>query len=778
MRVCMNLALFLLFTTTAVKAQSCDADLQATSERMLKSAVVGSSGTCTWTITNSGPFGSVEVIFVNASLTDHPSCDASNSVVVHDGDSSGIILGLICRNYTSTFRSSGNVITVRYPAAEVTDTNTFFLRYSQSRLASCSGPSVTAVSTSEYSILSNGYPDGFLVSIKCTWYVRARKGQRVRLSVETAGIVSNTCEDAKITFLEFDHPRINVTWCPGRINVYQSWSSVAIVQLEVSNNRSVRVRYRAVEEDKCGSEDLKAAPEEQFLMTPGYPNPFPSYLECRWTIDAPNPQIDAIRIDILEVDVDTQGCSTDVIRVYDGILSTKKLVGTACGELKSFYVYGRSAMVEFRSLRDRNTKSGFKLKYYNTTAEPCGGNLVASSTRQNVTSPGYPVNYPISFKCVWTISAENPEGHVKLTFLAVELYKILSSLGDKVVVYDGNTTGGYLLGTVFGTDKPTFTSQEASLTVMFKTDSYDQLTVLDTAGFIFGYEETRYTPPLNRVIKVPPASTLLSPRFPDGEVKDMNATWTVRAKWVGPKVLLSFVDVDLGDASDCNNNYIMVYQGSTSSDEFSKICGNETGKYLSRDRELSVVFRTDSNLARRGFKTVQDLSKYGDFDGCLGETDEKTAYSGSPSKLESPLYPGNYPNMMNCSTHLKSIFDDYFIEVEVTNMSTPHPEDTDCTRDYVEIFDGSSPNDPSLGRACGKSLLKAKSTGNEVFIMFISDANIGGEGYQIEYKADNEETPYSPPVALIVGLTLGCGSIIVAYIVYLVLKRRKGSAPI
>ncbi|XP_067665918.1 deleted in malignant brain tumors 1 protein-like [Haliotis asinina] len=776
MRVCVNLALFLLFTATAAKAQSCDADLQVSSETMFKSAVVGSGGTCTWTVTNSQLFGSVQVTFVNVSLSHHPSCDDSNSIVVHDGDLSGLILGLICRNISSTFRSSGSVLTVRYPTAEVTDTDAFVLRYSQSRVATCSGPSVTAVSTTEYSILSNGYPDGFLVSIECTWYVRAPKGQRVRLFVETAGIASNTCEDAKVTFLEFQHPRSNVTWCPGRINVYQSWSSVAILQLEVSNNRSVRVRYRAVEGDTCGSEDLRATPEEQFLMTPGYPNPFPSYLECRWTIQNSNRKSGAIRIDILEVDME---CSTDLIRVYDAITSTKKLIGTVCRELKSFYVYGRSAMVEFRSLRDSNTKSGFKLKYYNTTAEPCGGNLAASSTRQNVTSPGYPVNYPISFKCVWTISAENPDQHVKLTFLAVDLYKILSSYGDTVFVYDGNTIDGYLLGTVTEKDTPTFTSQEASITVQFKTDDYDQLTILDKAGFIFGYEEAQTTPPLNRVIRVRLSpSTLLSPRFPDGDVMNMNATWTLRADWAGQKVLLSFEDVDLGEASDCNNNYIMVFQGSTSSDEFSKICGNETGKYLSRDREITVVFKTDSNLARRGFKSVQAFPKYGAFDGCLGETYEVTAYSGSPSKLESPLYPDSYPNMMNCSTRLKSIFDDYFIMVEVTNMSTPHPEDTDCTRDYVEIFDGSSPNDPSLGRACGKSLLKVKSTGNEVFIMFISDANIGDKGYLIQYRADHEERPYSPPIALIVGLTLGCGAVIVAYIVYLVLKKRKGSAPI
>ncbi|XP_071111182.1 scavenger receptor cysteine-rich domain-containing protein DMBT1-like [Haliotis cracherodii] len=774
---CMRLALFLLFATTTAKAEACDVNLQVNGTKMVQAAVVASSGTCTWTITNARTYGSVLVTFEDVNMTHYPSCDVGNSVVVYDGDSSGDILGLVCGNYSSSFRSSGSFLTVRYSAAVVTDTDAFVLAYIHSLPGTCSGPSVTAVSTAEYNILSYGYPEGFIIPYGCYWTVKAPKGQRVRVSIETAGNVSSTCEDVKITFIDFENTGMSVTWCPGRSNVYQSWTNSAYLNLKISKQRSVRLKYRALEGATCRGDDLTAAPEEQFLMTPGYPNPLPSYLECRWTINTPNPRSGAIRIDVLEMDLDTEGCTTDVIRVYDAVLSSRKLVGTTCEGPRSFYVYGRSAVVEFKSLREINTKQGFKLKYYNTTAEPCGGSLVANSTMQNVTSPGYPTNYPNSFKCVWTISTENPEGHVKLTFLEVDLYNVFSSSGDFVRVYDGNSTSGYLLGKVSGKNKPTFTSQEASLTVMFTTDYSGQITLLDKPGFVFGYEETQNTPPMHRLVKTPPASTILSPRYP-GEVKDINATWTVRSKWAGNQVLLSFLEVDIGDVSDCDNNYIMVYQGSTSSDVFSKICGNETGKFLNQGMELSVVFRTDSNLARRGFKATQDRPKYGTVDGCYGETNEVTAYSFSKDDHDSPLFPNNYPNMMNCSTLVKSIFDDHYIQLEVTDMNMPHPEDTGCTRDYVEFFDGPSSASPSLGRACGQTLLKVQSTGNEVLVMFISDSNVGDKGYRIKYQADREETPHSAPFGLILGITIPCLVIIGAYVTYLVCKKRKGSASI
>ncbi|XP_067665920.1 deleted in malignant brain tumors 1 protein-like [Haliotis asinina] len=764
-----NLALFLYITTAAVTAQSCDLSLQIDTTSKNQRPVVGGSGTCTWTITSTGSPGPISLDFRNVNLTQHPTCDVSNSIVVYDGDVSGAILGLVCGNYTNNFQSSGNVITVRYPATEVTETDAFELHYVKRDIGSYYGLFVKAVSTAEYNIFSYGYPDGTSETVSSTWYVRTLRDQRVRLSVETAGNASTSCPDVQIKFTNGDGKE-EVTWCPGRDSIYQSWGQTTRMDLRISPERSVRVKYRAIEGPTCRDDNLTAAVEEQFLMTPGYPNPFPSYQECRWKIDTANVRKGSIRIDVLEIDLDTQRCSTDSVRVYDETALRKLLVGTACETPASFYVYGHAAVVEFKSLKENNAKTGFKLKYYYTTAaEPCGGNLVANSTRQNVTSPGYPVNYPNSFRCAWTITAENPQGHVVVSFLEGQLYRLFKT--DIVTVYDGNSTSGYLMGRVVGDAKPTFSSQESALTLVFSTDDLGQFTLGNNAGFVYGYEETLDTPPMHRFVETKSGtSTMLSPRFPDGEVRDMNATWTVRSDFSNYQVLLSFVEVDAGDTSGCNNNYIMVYRGNTSSNEFSKICGNETGKYVSRDRELTVVFKTDSNLAKRGFKAEYIRPRYGSFDGCQGDVDVKTAVSIDSTDVVSPLYPGIYPNMMNCSTLVKAILNGSFLRLEVTDMDMPHPEDTNCTRDYVEFFDGPSTNDPSLGRACGNSSLKVKSTGGQVLVMFISDANIGGKGYRIKYKSDREITPYSMPVGIIVGITLGVVAFVAIVIVYLVCK--------
>ncbi|XP_071111194.1 CUB domain-containing protein 2-like [Haliotis cracherodii] len=407
-------------------------------------------------------------------------------------------------------------------------------------------------------------------------------------------------------------------------------------------------------------------------------------------------------------------------------------------------------------------------------AQLCGGTLSATSTTQNATSPGYPDNYPNSVECVWTISTVSPENKVRVTFPEAVLLDGL----DVVRVYDGDATSGYLLGQVSGNNgNPTFTGQEASLTLIFTATDNGQRPGTKV-GFVFGYVETQVTGPLRRSVEAKRnQSVLVSPRFPGGNVKDMDAIWTVRPTISTYEVLLSFVEVDLGDVGGCNNNYITVYQGNTSSGVFSKICGNETGVFLSRNSQLSVVFRTDSNLAKRGFKAEYEMYGFGSFPGCFGFPEEVRVYTNTKKDLESPLYPNKYPNMMNCTFLMKPVLNDINVQLEVTDMNMPHPEDTGCTRDYVEFFDGPSSASPRLGRACGQTKLTvtSKHAGQDVLVMFISDSNEGGKGYMLKYtavKLTGQDTESSTPVGLIVGIVVGCLALILLVVIVVIIRKR------
>lgn len=70
---------------------------------------------------------------------------------------------------------------------------------------------------------------------------------------------------------------------------------------------------------------------------------------------------------------------------------------------------------------------------------------------------------------------------------------------------------------------------------------------------------------------------------------------------------------------------------------------------------------------------------------------------------------------------------------------------TTCPKELLHLcYAGPSSAAPSLGRACGQTLLKVQSTGNEVLVMFISDSNVGDKGYRIKYKDIRKGTVSTP----------------------------------
>uniref|UniRef100_A0A8B9V190 CUB domain-containing protein n=1 Tax=Anas zonorhyncha TaxID=75864 RepID=A0A8B9V190_9AVES len=73
--------------------------------------------------------------------------------------------------------------------------------------------------------------------------------------------------------------------------------------------------------------------------------------------------------------------------------------------------------------------------------------------------------------------------------------------------------------------------------------------------------------------------------------------------------------------------------------------------------------------------------------------------SNSSGMLQSPNYPGNYPNNADC--------------VMLTSR---------CQYDYIEVYDGLPHSSPLLGRICAGSFLTYTSSSNLISIHFHSDS--------------------------------------------------------
>ncbi|XP_056903527.1 deleted in malignant brain tumors 1 protein-like isoform X2 [Takifugu flavidus] len=103
----------------------------------------------------------------------------------------------------------------------------------------------------------------------------------------------------------------------------------------------------------------------------------------------------------------------------------------------------------------------------NTTGAPCGGYLYGSNG--TLYSPNYPSSYPNNARCYWYIRPGRSIIELEFSYVNIESHSSCSY--DAINVHDGYSSSGRLLGRLCGSQRATFHSTGAYLTVYFKSDS-------------------------------------------------------------------------------------------------------------------------------------------------------------------------------------------------------------------------------------------------------------------------------------------------------------------
>ncbi|XP_066573752.1 neuropilin-1a isoform X2 [Amia ocellicauda] len=104
-----------------------------------------------------------------------------------------------------------------------------------------------------------------------------------------------------------------------------------------------------------------------------------------------------------------------------------------------------------------------------------------------------------------------------------------------------------------------------------------------------------------------------------------------------------------------------------------------------------------------------------------------------PNYLTSPGYPNSYYPYQNCVWVIQAPEPYQRILINFN----PHfdLEDRECKYDYVEVRDGGDENAQLVGKHCGKiAPSPVVSTGNQLYIKFVSDYETHGAGFSIRYE--------------------------------------------
>uniref|UniRef100_A0A8C7WS60 Neuropilin n=1 Tax=Oryzias sinensis TaxID=183150 RepID=A0A8C7WS60_9TELE len=121
---------------------------------------------------------------------------------------------------------------------------------------------------------------------------------------------------------------------------------------------------------------------------------------------------------------------------------------------------------------------------------------------------------------------------------------------------------------------------------------------------------------------------------------------------------------------------------------------------------------------------------------CASDSSDKCGGNiriSSASYLTSPGYPSSYPASQKCTWVITAPGPHLRIFINFN----PHfdLEDRECKYDYVEVRDGVDESGQLVGKYCGKiAPSPVVSSGNQLFIKFVSDYETHGAGFSIRYE--------------------------------------------
>ncbi|XP_046553798.1 cubilin-like isoform X2 [Haliotis rubra] len=633
------------------------------------------------------------------------------------------------------------------------------------------GGTLTATSQPQH-LTSPGYPYTYFNNLNCTWIITAENetdtvGLRVLDSdIEKAPSASNACRyDVLRVYNGYtaEADQYLGQSCSNQMPRYQSSKNSLVVQFTTdmsTTKQGFRLQYTARKVGDCNN-TYPVYSSPQVIVSPGYPDSYERNLECFIILaDLSQSTPGNLKLDIVDSDLDGAypNCENDSVTLYQGQRGSR--IGEICGDSSTtpvgpYYSNGLVMTMVFKTNGDTSSR-GFRIRASHSIRKvvpPQSGNcgsrfLNATTNRQFLQSPGYPVRYQNNEDCRWTITASSPNMMVRIEVIDSDIESndrsYVTCRYDHATAYDGPSIFNDTLSSWCGPSRPTFQSTGSAVTFHFHTD-----TATAKRGFKLAYFETNEPYHCGGTLNVTTTdiTTLTSPNYPGPYPNRQECIWTIHAP-ANTNIEAKVRNALFESPSQCTYDFLEIHDGvSTSTSNAGKFCGDDTD-YISSGHIITVRFHSDSSTRRKGF---QMQLKAGHFS--VSVTEEFSA-SYSSEYIYSPNYPFNYPS--NADVGWKITADEYYI-IKVNVMESRIENSFGCVSDYVEAFDGPNSNAPSLGRWCGKSEPIKRSSGQVMFLKFKSDSSGVDRGFKIEYT--NEYSYHSPDfesdVGAIVGGTLG-----------------------
>ncbi|XP_028448110.1 dorsal-ventral patterning tolloid-like protein 1 isoform X1 [Perca flavescens] len=566
---------------------------------------------------------------------------------------------------------------------------------------------------------SPGYPNGYPSYTHCVWRISVTPGEKIVLNFTTMDLYkSSLCWYDYIEVRDgyWRKAPLLGRFCGDKVpDVLISTDSRMWIEFRSSSNW-VGKGFAAIYEAICGGEITKDSGQ---IQSPNYPDDYRPSKECVWRITVSEGYNVGLSFQAFEIERH-DSCAYDYLEVRDGPLETSPLIGRFCGYDKPEDVRSTSHTLWMKFVSDGTVnKAGFAANFFkeeDECAKPdnggceqrcvntlgsfkcacdpgyelapdkksceaaCGGLL--SKLNGTISTPGWPKEYPPNKNCVWQVVAPN-QYRISMQFEAFELEGNEVCKYDYVEVRSGLSSDSKLHGKYCGTEVPeVITSQYNNMRIEFKSDN-----TVSKKGFKAHFFSDRLALCQERLIVFESCQDIKRGRSPNrGHFNNKLATSSkVRDK-----------DECSKDNGGCQHE-----------------CINTVGSYVCQCRHGFVLHENKHD--------------------CKEAECEHKIHSPSGT-LSSPNWPDKYPSRKECTWditatpghRIKIAFNEFEIE--------QHQE---CAYDHLEAFDGDSDTAAILGRLCGSKIPEQLvSTGNKMYLRFISDASVQRKGFQATHSTE------------------------------------------
>ncbi|XP_059488336.1 cubilin-like isoform X2 [Neocloeon triangulifer] len=647
------------------------------------------------------------------------NCVSSNYIQVFDNSSSGLEIGRYCGNkLPPMLTSQGNMMTIVINQTVSASNTEFDLSYNtiqQSEL--CGGTFYTASGM----IQSPNYPRSYAIDLDCIYLIQVESGQQISLNFTTFELENSS--DCSFDYVEIRNgpsgtsPLIG-TYCGStKPPVIPSHTNFLWIRFHTDNSLTAK-GFRAIWDGaSSGCGGILRSPSGH-IESPNYPQPYGVNAECFWKIYTSKGNritLSVVDIDIEKAD-DINSCY-DYIEFRDGDSVNDPMLAKLCNsKVSNRQITSTSNMLWVMFRTDASEAGrGFSLRY----DTEC--NNLLTGHRGVIESPNFPGDYPHNSNCTWVISAP-PGNQVNVSFSHFALEKIGADCSVDYVQLRSGTANDNNQTEVIGKycsseDQPgVITSRFNTLYVDFVTDFSVALSGFRLEWVVHGCGG-RFEAPYG---------TLQSPNYPNNYPKNTECRWEIAVDW-GKSVELTITDLHMELSADCAFDYVQVFGGpDDKSPLLLQTCStHETvQKVVSAGRYMTVYFKSDHSLGRRGFSAYfRQLQT-----GCGGQINGKKGRFVSTSST-SQYFPQNA-----VCNWLVSVDANYRVKLNFTEFHVPMVGNS-CDRQYVAVWDGYNDRVPPLAKLCGdKNISAIISKSNFLLVRIVTSNETKVRGFEAEYQ--------------------------------------------